>query len=147
MRFIKRIIFIVVLLLIAFFVYRLISPKSAQELLFDLTTFSNDTLGTHFSLSGETLTQTWESLLVTGVLLEETWALQEFTGDEELLLTDSEISGTLADDTAIVVSTWPILPSAITWTTIVPKTTQTSSSNTTSQEKRDYDTILKGFWR
>jgi hypothetical protein len=51
MRFIKRFIFVILLLIIAFFIYRLISPKAAKELLFDLKSFSNDKIGTHFSLS------------------------------------------------------------------------------------------------
>ncbi|MEI6672975.1 MAG: hypothetical protein WCL02_06720 [bacterium] len=58
MRFIKRFFFIIFLLLIAFFVYRLISPKAANALLFDLKTFSNDKIGTHFILSGEILVTT-----------------------------------------------------------------------------------------
>jgi hypothetical protein len=53
MRFLKRFIFVVILLVLAFFIYRLISPKAANQLLLDIKTFSNDTVGTHFSLSGE----------------------------------------------------------------------------------------------
>jgi hypothetical protein len=53
MRFVKRFIFVLILLLIAFFIYRLVNPTAAKELLFDLKTFSNDKIGTHFSLSGE----------------------------------------------------------------------------------------------
>jgi hypothetical protein len=58
MRFIKRFIFVIVLLLIAFFLYRLISPKAANQLLFDLKNFSNTSIGTHFSLSGEIIQTT-----------------------------------------------------------------------------------------
>gem|GEM_PF-1736506 len=53
MKFIKRFIFVILLLLIAFFIYRLISPTAAKELLHDLKSFSNDKMGTHFTLSGE----------------------------------------------------------------------------------------------
>jgi len=52
MRFIKRLIFVVFLLVAAFFVYRVISPTAAKELLYDLKSFANDTIGTHFSLNG-----------------------------------------------------------------------------------------------
>jgi hypothetical protein len=58
MRFIKRLIFIFILLLIAFFIYRLINPTAAKDLLYDLKSFSNTTIGTHFSLSGGTITAT-----------------------------------------------------------------------------------------
>ena len=58
MRFIKRLIFVILLLLIAFFVYRLINPTAAKELLYDIKSFSNTTIGTHFSLSGEVLVET-----------------------------------------------------------------------------------------
>jgi hypothetical protein len=58
MRFIKRLIFVVLLLVIAFFIYRLISPTAAKELLYDIKSFSNDKIGTHFSLSGEVLLET-----------------------------------------------------------------------------------------
>ncbi len=58
MKFIKRLIFVIILLLIAFFIYRLISPKAANELLRDLKSFSNTTIGTHFVLSGQTLVVT-----------------------------------------------------------------------------------------
>lgn len=51
MRFIKRFIFVLILLVIAFFIYRRISPKAANNLLDDLKTLSNNTIGTNFSLS------------------------------------------------------------------------------------------------
>jgi hypothetical protein len=58
MRFVKRFIFVVILLVLAFFIYRLISPKAANQLLLDIKTFSNDTIGTRFSLSGEVIVAT-----------------------------------------------------------------------------------------
>ena len=58
MRFIKRLIFVVLLLVIAFFVYRLVNPTAAKELLYDIKSLSNNTIGTHFALSGEVLVET-----------------------------------------------------------------------------------------
>jgi len=58
MRFIKRLIFIIVLLLVAFFVYRLINPTAAKALLYDLATFSNTRLHTHFTLNNIPLVAT-----------------------------------------------------------------------------------------
>lgn len=55
MRFIKRFIFVIILLLIAFFIYRLISPQGAKQLLYDLKLSSNSTIGTEFPLSGDVL--------------------------------------------------------------------------------------------
>ena len=72
MRFIKRLIFVIILLLIAFFIYRLISPTAAKELLYDLKTFSNTMIGTHFTLSGEVLATTGTVLDMTGALIEDT---------------------------------------------------------------------------
>lgn len=114
MRFIKRFFFIILLLLIAFFIYRLISPKAANALLFDLKTFSNDKIGTHFILSGEvlvttwTLVDTWVIIDTTGVVLNDTWIFQENTGDE-LLLNDTENMQNTG--TALVVDTWTITQS------------------------------------
>ena len=86
MKFIKRLIFICILLLIAFFIYRLINPTAAQELLYDIKTFSNTNLHTHFSLNtGEILVETWIIFEI-----EETWGLQELTGDDELLFGGTE---------------------------------------------------------
>jgi len=58
MRFIKRLIFVIILLVIAFFIYRLINPKAANALLHDMKSFSNQRIGTHFSLSGTIITIT-----------------------------------------------------------------------------------------
>lgn len=72
MKFIKRLLFILFLLIVAFFVYRLINPTAAKELLYDLKSFSNDTIGTHFSLSGEVLETTGVVLDLTGTIVEST---------------------------------------------------------------------------
>jgi hypothetical protein len=42
MKFIKRLIFVFILLLLAFFVYRLVNPSAAKDLLQDMKSFSND---------------------------------------------------------------------------------------------------------
>lgn len=51
MRFIKRLFFVTILLVIAFFFYRLINPAGAKALLYDIKSFFNTTIGTHFSLT------------------------------------------------------------------------------------------------
>jgi hypothetical protein len=48
MKFIKRLIFVIILLLLAFLVYRLINPSAAKELVQDMKTFSDDRFGTEF---------------------------------------------------------------------------------------------------
>lgn len=124
----------------------------------DIKTFSNDTIGTHFSLNDQFVETTWTLLNMTGILLEDTWALQEITGDEDLLLNDMD----LLEDTSNVVSpaTWttvttsatPVVPS----TTTTPKVTPTPKTTTTpkkvspawglsTQEKREMDQLLDGF--
>jgi len=106
MRFIKRLIFVVLLLVIAFFVYRLVNPTAAKELLYDIKSLSNNTIGTHFALSGEVLVETWVVLDMTGIILWDTWFLEEMSGDEQLLLNDAE----LPQDTGIS------LVEEVTWT-------------------------------
>jgi hypothetical protein len=87
MRFLKRLLFILLLLLLSFFLYRLINPTWAKALLFDLKSFSNTRLGTHFVLTDEPLTTSWSSLTITWNALSNTWILQE-TSDDELLFDD-----------------------------------------------------------
>jgi hypothetical protein len=157
MRFIKRLIFVLLLLVIAFFIYRLISPQSAQQLLYDLKLSSNSTLGTQFPLSGEVIVTSWVVLDLTGVLVEDTWALQEITGDEELLLSDFELL--LEDDrtwtvtttwaTSLPVSSWIVVPQPLpvvpAKTVTTPKTIPSSSKTLSPQEQRDLANFLQNF--
>jgi len=119
MRFIKRLIFVIILLLLAFFVYRLINPKAAQSLLFDLKTFSNTTIWTHFPLSGDVVVTSWVVIDLTGTIeswiVQDTWALQELTGTDELLLKDTSFSPEVS---GAIVTTWVSYSSGTTWSSI-----------------------------
>ncbi len=129
----------------AFFVYRVISPTAAKELLYDLKSFANDTIGTHFSLNGWVEVITWTVLDETGIVLEETWALQETTGDEELLLDDAVVTQEdFATETTTTTTTTP--NTTTTTTTTTPKTTATSSNGLSTQDMRDLKTLLQNFW-
>ncbi len=161
MRFVKRFIFVVILLVLAFFIYRLISPKAANQLLLDIKTFSNDTIGTRFSLSGEVIVATWQVLDASGTLPELTWSLVEITGDDELLLTDTELSQepitTWYSDTWYSDTWWTQSTGSVSSpsTVIVPPTsslspstkpaTPTSSNGLSTKDKRDANLILQGF--
>jgi len=155
MRFVKRFIFVVILLVLAFFVYRLISPKAANQLLLDIKTFSNDTIGTRFSLTGEVTVVTWMVLDLSGTVSEITWSLVEITGDEQLLLTDTELSETMNtwySDTSGIVSTGIV---SSTSTVVLPPTplpspvtkpsTPASSNGLSTQDKRNANLIIQGF--
>jgi monoamine oxidase len=161
MRFIKRLIFILLLLVVAFFIYRLISPTWAQQLLSDLKTFSNDTIGTHFSVDSVSISTTWSVLDLTGVVttgvvitgMEQTWALQEIIGDEELMFESSLLqdntTGMIASWTTVSWTTVVFVPEAETPTRTIPSTTTkptTSYKGLSSQDKRDMENILQGFW-
>lgn len=143
-------IFIIVLLLLAFFVYRLISPTAAKTLLYDLKSFSNTTIGTNFSLNSKSLETTWTVLDITGTIVEETWFFQEITGDEELLLNDMLLTEENFDiQTTTTWTTSPVTPptTPVTPPTTPPKTTTTSSSSygLSSQDKLDAESMLGGF--
>lgn len=159
MRFIKRLIFIIILLLIAFFIYRLISPQSAKQFLYDLKLSSNTTIGTQFLLTGEILDSSGLSLDVAEVVVENTWILQDISDDEQLLLNDFEF---LQEDIATgiyttgIVSTWVIsvdssavaplpqlVPPVISLQSKIP--THTSSTLLSAQEKRDLNRFLQNF--
>lgn len=163
MRFIKKFFFICILIVLAFFVYRLISPTSANALLSDIKSFSNDTLGTHFALSQPILESTWVVLDVTGVVLEETWILQEFASGDELLLNDVDLSQQSMSTWTVVTWTLPVVeepkvvvplqtpPSPTTTplktptlkkTTTTPKATTSSSSSTIRQAVSDLKAIF-----
>ena len=151
MRFIKRFIFVLILLLIAFFIYRLINPTAAKELLFDLKTFSNDKIGTHFSLSGEII-ETWVVLNMTGTVLEDTWFLQEISGDEQLLLNDAELTQesftetwTPSVATAVVAPTPTPVPTPTPTTVKTTPTTTKTTSSSSSKDTSDLNAFLKKF--
>ena len=146
MRFIKRLIFVIFLLVIAFLVYRLINPKAAKELLYDLKSFSNTTIGTHFS-TGTAIVVSWTELAVTGDVIQETWVLQETTGGDELLLNDTWVAQENFDAKAS--TTWTV-PSKTTpptpkTTSPIPKTTSSSSKWLSSQDIRDIKNLLQNF--
>jgi hypothetical protein len=145
MRFIKRLIFIVILLLLAFFVYRLINPSSANALLRDLKSFSNTTIGTHFSLTNEVLQTTWTNLEITGTVLEATWLLQELTGDDELLFNDIDLSW----ENELPLLTWSSssdsVEGTITTTSPIPSTPTSSSNELSHKDTQDAQNLLGNF--
>jgi hypothetical protein len=89
---------------------------------------------------------------MTGIVVEETWILQEATGNEELLLNDIELlqedfgTGTSATWNS---ATWTT--SSLTWTTspkaTAPKTTTkpSSSNGLSAQDIRDLKNLLQNF--
>jgi len=176
MRFIKRLIFVILLLVIAFFVYRLINPTAANQLLSDIKSFSNDKIGTHFILTWEILVQSWVVLDTTGTVVDTTWFLQDSSGDEQLLLNDAELSqdtgSSLVEHTTWTISQTPC-PAMLTVKTCPTnqekyvsytshecgtyyacrtKTTTTTTPNpitkpSSSQKNSDTDIFLKNFWK
>lgn len=157
MIFIKRFFFVLILLVIAFFVYRMIHPVWAASLLYDLKSFSNSTLGTDFVLfsdiqntTGAIFDETWIVLDVTGILFDDTGSLQEISGDE-LLLHDVDILDEPISDTQPFV-TWTISPSI---ESSVSSSTQLQSTKTTKpvttikwlshQDIRDAQNLLENF--
>jgi hypothetical protein len=116
--------------------------------LFDIKTFSNDKIWTHFSLSGEILIASWVVLDETGIVLEETWALQELTGDEELLLNAAEFSWESLDttnSTAWTNSKTQTTSSTTSTQTQTQTTTSSSSKKLSDQENRDMKNLLENF--
>lgn len=172
MRLIKRFIFVLVLLVLVFFVYRLINPSWAQALLSDLKTTSNDLFWTHFVIE-EMINVTWSLApwsvdSITGDITGETWSLQEMTWDE-LLLDDLSLIETVTTTWTTEVVTPEPCPSMPTvascpsgqekyisfssttcWTYYACKAKVTTtlpktSNGLTSQEKRDMENMLDSF--
>lgn len=159
MKFVKRIIFIVILLLLSFFVYRLINPSAAKTLVQDVKTFSNDTLGTHFVVTTELeeivvetwtiLQESWIVLQETDLILEDTSILQEFDDEDALLLVNDFIEEDVSNDLVVVeyiswsssVSTPPEVPTSPSKPSSPKKTTSSSSA----QEERDLQDLLNNF--
>ena len=153
MKFIKRLLFILILLLAAFGVYRVVSPTAAKALLQDMKTFSNDKLGTDFVITTETeeiLVETWTILEETGTLIEETDDLQELSDEDELLLGDDLVEEKFWDDTTTPVveetpePSTPTTPSVPATTTTTTTTTNTPSSNggISKQDLIDFQTLF-----
>lgn len=146
MRFIKKFIFILLLLLIAFFIYRLISPKAANQLLHDIKSFSNEKMGTHFSLTGaQNIVATWAVTDITwsidepAIIISSSWWLQEITGDEILLNDTQDSQNTSISET----TTWSDVPSSVVSPTPPPpKTTTTTTSQTINQATRDIKALF-----
>lgn len=146
MRFIKRLIVVIVLLLLAFFVYRLISPSSAKTLLYDLKSLANDKIWTHFSLETNEEILTGSVIDITGLVLDETWVLQEFTDEDELLLEDVPLEEEMfSDDSSqnieedIIVS--DPLPSSPATSSTSSSSSSTSSSSNNGLSNNDLDNL------
>lgn len=138
MKFIKRLLFILLLLLAAFGVYRVVSPTAAKALLQDMKTFSDDRFGTDFVVtteSEEILIETWTILEETGTLIEDTDDLQELSDEDELLLGDDLVEESFWEDTTTPVveetsePSTPTPPSVPVPTTTTTTTTSAPSSN------------------
>lgn len=153
MKFIKRLLFILILLLAAFGVYRLVSPTAAKALLQDMKTFSNDKFGTNFGVtteSEEVLVETWTILEETGAIVEDTGALQELSDEDELLLGDDLVEESFWDTTTPPVveeapePSTPTTPSVPATTTPTTTTTSTPSSNggISKQDLIDFQTLF-----
>lgn len=159
MKFIKRFLFITFLLVIAFFIYRVINPSWAKALLHDLKSFSNDKIGTHFSLTGTLIQNTWSVLQDTwvvaqdaGVLIPVGEGLQEFTGTDSWLLLDavdpSQENFTTSTGNAASSETPPPMPVSSSQPVVSAKTSSSSSSSVkglSSQDMNDAKNLLKNF--
>lgn len=155
MKFIKRLLFIVLLLLLAFFIYRLINPSAAKTLVQDVKTFSNDRFWTHFVVSTEIekiIVETWTILEETGIILQETGAfledivlLQEFDDEDALLLVDDSIEkDAVWNDLSVPESKNLSIP--VTSVSSVKKTSTSSSVNSLdTQEEYDLQNLLDNF--
>lgn len=146
MKFIKRLIVVIVLLLLAFFVYRLISPSGAKTLLYDLKSLANDKIWTHFSLETNEEILTGSVIDITGLVLDETWVLQEFTDEDELLLEDVPLEEEMfSDDSSqnieedIIVS--DPLPSSPATSSTSSSSSSTSSSSNNGLSNNDLDNL------
>ena len=106
--------------------------------MYDLKSFSNEKIGTHFSLTGEVLIlASWTVLDMTGTILEDTWILQEFA-DDELLFDDTDLL--TWDDLPVIVpevevSTWVVPPVVAPAPAVVPPTPTTVVKPTTPVKK------------
>lgn len=147
-----------ILLLIAFFVYRLINPSGAKSMLYDLKSFSNDKIGTHFALTGDVVELTWTLVNMTGDILEDTWTLQNSWDDlfleDSLLLEETSQEEPVIDIQTGADEQVPTTTATNTNTsttnvakpkpTTQPKST-TSSNGLSNQDLRDLKNLLENF--
>ncbi len=140
MRFIKRILFVAFLLLIAFWIYRLINPSWAKALLYDLKSFANDKAGTYFSLTGNVVEET-SVVLETGTVIDSSLGLQELTGTDGGLLLDAvdstqESFGTTSSAPVVAPEPTPA---------ITPTTTTSSPKGLSTKEIKDFLNLFQNF--
>lgn len=144
MKFVKRFVFIVIIVIVAFFVYRLISPTAAKSLLSDIKSFSNTTFWTHFALQQVNVVTTWSDSSVATGSVDITWELQEITGADVLFGEDDLITGQHIPTSP----TWTV--DVVTWTTSVSSvstSTSTTASSSSShglsaQDYRDFKALF-----
>jgi hypothetical protein len=146
-----------ILLLIAFFVYRLINPSGAKSMLYDIKSFSNDKIGTHFALTGDVVELTWTLVDMTGDILEDTWTLQNSWDDlfleDSLLLEETSQEDPVIDTQTGTDEQVPTTTTNTSTTNVVkpskPTTTQpkstTSSNELSNQDLRDLKNLLENF--
>lgn len=152
MTFIKRFIFICVLLVLAFFVYRLISPTSAKSFVTEIQSFLNATIGTNFSLDDASWSLEYDTspLSLTGVLVD-TWLLLVDDWEDELLLDEVSLDETLAswtiDDFLLVEDkkTQPSTPQSSSQNTPTTKPTTKPTTNTSSSSSSSLEKDIKEF--
>lgn len=140
MRFIKRFIFLLVILGWAFLVYRLISPNAAKSLMYDIQSL----FVTHKepSLSG-TLPASWDMIVpITGDVTPISWDLQELSREDELIVSDILQAQDTGDATWTVSS--PSVTSSSTSSNTSSATSSSSSRNDwlSSQDYRDFKDLF-----
>ncbi len=144
MKFVKRFVFIVIIVIVAFFVYRLISPTAAKSLLSDIKSFSNTTFWTHFALQQVNVVTTWSDNSIATGSVNITGELQEITGADALFVEDDIITGQQTPTTStwiVEVDTWTTSVSSVSTST---STTASSSSShgLSAQDYRDFKTLF-----
>jgi len=138
MTFIKRFIFVWILLVLAFFVYRLVSPTGAKSITNTIQSVLNATVWTNFSLdNANDVDLTTSTIDLTGAVLD-TWDLKDLILEDEFL-ESVDISGALLpleNDTSIVLSDLVVTWSTSLTETSVPSTKKTTTSTIPSTETK-----------
>ncbi len=158
MTFIKRLITLIILVLVGFGIFHLISPTKANHFLTRIKTVANTKLGTHFSLTGSTIIDimtwnilsTWDTLSWTQTqtgsensdffLGQQTWLI-----DETYSGTIQETGDTHVQNYANTETTTPPPPATQPTQTPPPKTPTPSQQGLSSQDMKDLKDFLKNF--
>jgi hypothetical protein len=132
---------------LAFFVYRLVNPSAAKDLLQDMKSFSNDKFWTDFVITTqlEELTiETWTVLEETGVLVTNDSELQELNDEDELLLSDELIEENFwANETTPIEEEVPQTPPTTPSVPVATPPTTTTTTTTVTTKPSSNDGISK----